>query len=442
MYQINSQNTTGQSPETRINYSEPNTYRNLISSAIKGSRSWISAFMVLITFLSISGCDNEGVVGEGLNPGGERIETNTYFINNIEVLEGNSFSGRLGNSAVGIVDDPAYGTIISSSLLKPTINPTGVDEMQQNYTLKLQIEFNPLKYGEENSVSEYEIYEISERWRGQQITYNNPILIDVDSQRLGSFQVTDETSVEVAIDEDWVDRYRKYFNSEAADRDSVYRFQFHGLAVVPANQNRKIDFMRHEPASSDTAGTRITRFLMHNEQDSLIADIPLLDFGTSMERTDVPERDGNFVLHNTMENILKVDLGIDPEEFRGKEIVNAQIIFDIDPTPSNTVPPGFTRPGTDLVRYHFFRSDPLDLSSELFARSPANFASLNEEQQQFKLNVSNYFIDTMFGDIELTPLYFTNQSNNGLFYSTTLLGTEAPENQRPRLIITTINPEN
>lgn len=441
MYQINSQNTTGQSPETRINYSEPTTYRNLISSAIKGRRSLISAFMVLIAFLSISGCDNEGVVGEGLNPGGERIETNTYSINNIEVVDGNSFSGRLGSSAIGIVNDPSYGTINASSLLKPTINPEGVDEMQQNYTLKLKIEFNPLKYGEESSVSEYEIYEINERWRGQQITYNDPVSFDA-SQRLGSFQVTDENSVEVAIDDSWVDRYRERFNSEAADRDSLYRFEFPGLAVVPANQNRKIDFMRHQPASSDTAGTRITRFLMHNDQDSLIADVPLLDFGTSMERTDVPDSDGNIVLHSTMENILKINLGMDPEEFRGKEIVNAQIVFDVDPTPLNTAPPGFTRPRTDLIRYHFFRSEPLDLSSELFARSPSNFASLNEEQQQFKLNVTNYFIDSMFGDLELTPLYFTNQSNNGLFYSTTLLGTDAPENQRPRLIITTINPEN
>jgi len=42
-----------------------------------------------------------------------------------------------------------------------------------------------------------------------------------------------------------VDRYRSFFNDDSADRDSLYRFEFPGIAITPSPQNKKIDFLRH-----------------------------------------------------------------------------------------------------------------------------------------------------------------------------------------------------
>jgi len=402
----------------------------------------ISAFMILTLLLITTGCDNEGIVGEGLNPTGERVVTTTYDVDSIEIVNDNGFSGRLSNSAMGIVGDPVYGTITSAALLKPSINVEDLGELPDDYNVKLIVELNPLKYGNENSISDYNIYEINQRWRGREITYNQPISYD-DSNLLGSFQLTDETAVDVELDQEWISRYREFFNSTSSRRDSLYRFEFPGIAVVPANQNQKIDFLRHQPSTddNDTTETRITRFVVENEQDSLIASIPLLDFGTSMERTNIPESDG-LVLHNTLENILKVNLDIDAAEFESKEIVNAQLVFTIDPGPEETTPGGFLRPQPNLIRAHFFGSEPLDIASEIFARSASAGSNLSENEQEFRVNVTSYFVDRLFGEIDTTPLYFSLQGNNGLFYSTTFHGTDAPENLRPRLVITTINPEN
>lgn len=402
----------------------------------------ISAFMVLVLLVFFSGCDNEGIVGEGLNPPGERVVTTTYDIDDIEIIEDNGFSGRLANSAMGKVDDPEYGSIISSSLLKPSINVEDLDEIPEEYRVRLKIEVNPLKYGIEPSISEYNIYEIDQRWRGREIIYNSPVSYD-DTNLLGTFQLSDESSLEVDLDQDWVNRYKEHFNSESTERDSLYRFEFPGLAIVPATQNQRIDFIRTtgSTTSNDTTETRITRFLVENAQDSLIADVPLLDHGTSMVRSNQPESN-DLVLHNTMEHLMKVDLGISPEEFEGKEIVNAQLVFTINPEPENTAPGGFVRPQPELIRAHFFGSEPLDLASEIFTRSANVGANLSEDEQQFKVNVTNYFVDKLFGQANRTPLYFSLQANNGLLYSTTLYGTNAQENVRPRLIVTTINPEN
>ncbi|CAN5172188.1 hypothetical protein BH23BAC3_BH23BAC3_00260 [soil metagenome] len=400
----------------------------------------ISAFMILTLLLITTGCDNEGIVGEGLNPTGERVVTTTYDVDSIEIVNDNGFAGRLSNSAMGIVEDPVYGTITSAALLKPSINVENLNELPDDYNVKLTVELNPLKYGNENSISDYNIYEVNQRWRGREITYNQSISYD-DSNLLGSFQHTDETAVEIDLDQEWTSRYRDFFNSTSSQRDSLYRFEFPGIVVVPVNQNQKIDFLRHQPSTNDTTETRVTRFVVENEQDSLIANIPLLDFGTSMERTNIPESDG-LVLHNTLENILKVNLDIDAAQFESKEIVNAQLVFTIDSGPEETAPGGFLRPQPDLIRAHFFGSEPLDIASEIFARAASAGANLSENEQQFKINVTSYFVDRLFGETVTTPLYFSLQGNNGLFYSTTLHGADAPENLRPRLVITTINPEN
>jgi len=396
-------------------------------------------FTAFIVLISLSGCNNEGIVGEGISPDGDKVETTSIDVTNLEVLENNGFSGQLTNNGIGIVEDPAYGNITSVALLKPSIGRDDLEFFPSGYTFKLQLEFNPLKYGDENSTSNYVVYEIDQLWRGEQLRYNYPVTID-ESSIIGSFQVGDESSVEVDLSQDWVDRYREFFNNESTQRDSTYRFEFPGLAIAPENQNQKIDFLRHTAAEDDTTNTGVTRFLIENDQDSLVATIPVVDQGASMQRTDVPEPGNDIVLHNTMETILKLDLDTDAALFEGKEIVNATLVFNKKPVQTA---PAFTRPSTDLLRAHFFSSEPADLASEIFVRAPSLGATLSEENENlFEINVTNYLVDKLFGDVLTTPLYLTNQGNNGLYYSTTLHGTNAFEDLRPHLIITTINPEN
>ncbi|MFO7845589.1 MAG: hypothetical protein R6V27_03435 [Balneolaceae bacterium] len=409
----------------------------------KGSRSLITAFMVLVLFSFLVSCESDGVVGEELSPDGEQVETNTYPVTNIEEVSDNGFSGSLNNSAMGIVQDPVYGTITSSTLMKPSISKqnSGIDVFPADYSLKMMLQLNSQKYGNEASASSYKIYEINQRWRGNEIRYNNPVSVD-RSVEVGSFQVTDEDSVEVSLNQPFVDRYREFFNDTTAQRDSLYRFEFPGLAIVPEDGNEKIDFVRHRFATDDTTETAVSRFFVENEQDSLIANLSAIDWGSSMERSDVPETDEGLVLHNTMEQILKIEFDLDPKDFEGVEIVNAQLILNPDPGPDAVTPSGFVRPENNLIRGHAFPSEPLSLHSEIFSQQASVGTNLNEDEEVYSLNVTQFIIDQLYGSNELTPLYFTNQQNNGLYVSTKLFGNEAAENVRPRLIITTLNPDN
>ncbi len=444
MYRKNSQTTTGQSPEKRTNklsLFQPTGDTSVCSRIKKGSRSAITAFMVLALFFSISSCENEGVVGGELTDGEERVETTTYDVDDISIVSDNGFSGLLAYSAMGIVNDPVYGTVTSSSLLKPSITQNEIEDFAGDYSLNIVLQFIPRSYGDSTSTSQYNIYEIDERWRGREIQYNDPVAIN-ESTLIGSFQVSDEDSITVPINPNYTERFRQFFNDTTALRDSLYRFEFPGIAIVPEDQNTKIDFLRHQGAIDDTSSTAVTRFIVENSEDSVVATLPVLDHGNSMNRTNIPDNTDGFVLHNTMENILNVGLDFESEQFDGKEIVNAQLIFNVDTGPENTSPVGFTRLDNDLLRGHTFDTEPLSLHSEIFVQDADVGGILDEEEDVYRISVTQYILDQIYGETESTPLYITNQANNGLYVSTKLMGTDAPENLRPRLIITTINPDN
>ena len=445
MYRKNSQTTTGQSPEKRSNslsIFQPTGTTSVRSRFKKGSRSLITAFMVLTLFFSISSCDNEGVVGGELTRGEDRVETTTFVVDDIEVVSDNGFSGLLSYSGMGIVNDPVYGTITSSSLLKPSITQTEIDNFTDNFSLKLMLHFNPDRYGDSTTTSQYNIYEINERWRGQEIQYNDPVSID-ESTLIGSFQISDEDSIKVPVSNTFQERYRQFFNDTTALRDSIYRFEFPGIAIVPADQNSKIDFLRHQGAVSDTSSASVTRFLVENQADSLIATMPVLDHGNSMNRTNTPDNPDGLILHNTMENILNVNVNLSADDFDGREVVNAQLIFNVNSAPKDIAPMGFGRIDSEFIRGHVFETEPLSLHSEIFARQASVGATLDEDDDVFRITLTQYIIDSTYGeDGSFPPLYITNQGNNGLYVSTMFFGPDAAENLKPRLIVTTINPNN
>lgn len=446
MYRINLQNITGLLPAKMIKNNSYFSFSYLFSNLNLTKNYWslITAFLVLPLLFFLSGCDNEGIVGEEIDSGEERVETTEINSDQIEVISDTGYAGRLNNTAMGIVEDPIFGNIHSVALLKPSINVENLEEFSEDDELQLRLELNSLKYGDENVPSEYEIYEIDQLWRANELRYNTTVSYD-ESNLLGSFQVGDEDEIDVDLDQGWVNRYRNYFNDDSEERDSLYR-EFRGIAIVPAAQNRKIDFLRFESSEEDTTDedtteSQITRFQVRSaEEDSVVANISINERGASMERTGEPGADDTFHLHNTMENILKVNLDVDSEQFAGQEIVNAQLLLHTHPGEESGNPPGFTRPNTDLIRAHAFESEPLDLASEIFTSAPRIVSQLNEDEELFQVNVTDYFIINFYEDS--IPLYFTIQGNNGLFYSTRFYGVEAPENLRPKLIITTINSEN
>jgi len=407
----------------------------------KGSRLSIAAFLLLIIPL-IVGCESPGSVGEGLGPDGSSVTTDEYSMTDITPVEENFFSGRLSNSAMGYIEDPVYGTLNAVAVLKPVISISAVDTLVEGDTMTLRMVFNSSIYGDEQSVSDYEIFELSEQWRGNELKYNEAAPIDFSS-KVAEFQVADEDTVEVELSAEWMEKYSAYFNSNDANRDSLYTREFTGLAVVPAETNSRIRFLRHTPEDpeEDPSITEFrvytTEFDEEEEQDvEVVNSLGLRDWGAYVVRSDEPAYNSGYVLHN-VDRLMEVNLNLPNEDLQSKNIVNASLVFSIDRSDEQAFS-SILRPDVETIRAHTFSTPPADLISEIFITPPRFGADINEDEELFKVDVTQYVLDTVYGDVNAASLYFSAQAVNGILYSIKLHDNAAPQDRQPRLIITSV----
>ena len=470
MYQKNSHNTTGTLPVTIKSFNRFFHFsgkKGEFRFSQKGSRSTVTAFLLLATAFLFLGCESPGLIGEDIISDDENIETRIDLVDQLTVHHENSFSGRLPNTSLGYVEDPVFGTIKSIALLKPTISRAQLDTIFSDDKIHLKLIFRSEVYGSELSISDYEIFEANEVWRGNQLRYNSEIPVNYGS-KVAEFQVIDEDTVWVEMSREWTNKYAEYFNNTAADRDSLYRNSFPGLAIVPSESNQQIRFLRN---LIDEEGEQATSFFVESQhhdnndngdngnddendengedengndengngeedEDDGLRELGVRDWGASFVRTTTTETTEGIVLHNTG-TALQVEFDLPTDELASKNIVNAQLILSVDNSPE-FIDPNFVRPQTNLIRAHVFNDVPRDLAGEIFTTGHSFSSQIEEGEETFKINITQYVLNEVFGDLDERKLFLTVQATNGLLYSSIFHGADAPENKKPRIVITSV----
>jgi len=413
----------------------------------KGSRLTIAAFLLLIVTYPFMGCESVGSVGNDVIPTDDGLESQTIGFNEINVFNENTFSGRLTNTSLGYVNDPLYGTIESVALIKPVIIRGDLQSISSEDSLQLRLEFREEIFGNRNSTSEFKIYEVGTAWRGNQLRYNQPI----DDERavlVGEFQMQNEQAITVNLSQEWAGKFAQFYNSESAQRDSLYRNNFQGLAIVPSPNNQNLRFLRtgSDPDNPDLA---VTRFIVKSpvdeddgededeEEDDGLTELGLRDWGASFLRTDIPGQNSGFTLHNT-ETILELVPNILADQFSSSNISNVTLVLTKNRNVEQ-LQPDFERLSPDLVQLHVFDEIPNDIMAEIFIRDP-DFFRINEDDEEdvFLVDITQYVMDRVYGENSDDKLYLTTQISNGLLYSTQFYDLDAPEELRPRIVITFI----
>ncbi|MFU8811595.1 MAG: hypothetical protein ACNA78_01435 [Balneolaceae bacterium] len=399
------------------------------------------AILLLLGFASA--CSEEGIVGSGLDNPSVLVDTSIVQLTSITEVSDNGFSGRLPSSAMGKVNDPTYGTIEAAALLRPSIATDLISTFNQFSDMKLRLVFERNQYGDTTSVSSFNIYEIDELWRGNQIRVGETVAMNT-SQLLGSFEVSPgQETAEVELDESWVQRYREFFMDTSDDRIQNYRDNFPGLAIVPDGDNNRLHFLRHLGTGSDGSGTgEVTAFVAENPDTTITGDLQMLDFASSIQRINEPEPENDsFVLHNTLERLLKINLDLAQERFQGVNISNAQLLLFVNDGVDSDLPNTFVRPLPNTIRVHLFNRDPLNVHADIFVQQPTVTGVLNAENNFYQLNFTNILIARLFTDNQ-PDLYLSVQNQDGLLYSTTFFNENAPFDKTPKLIVTTVNADN
>ncbi len=442
MYQINLQNIIEKLPimtnNTRDCASKTDLNPGTISS-YKSGVSLITAIILLFSFSLLNGCDTSGSVGDDIITEDGSTNTLNIDVDNITLLDTPTFSGRLQHTSVGLFEDPVYGTIESSAIIKPVISRAQVDTLTEDDSMLLKLIFNPTVYGDENTVSEFDIYEVDEVWRGTQIRYGDEIPFN-RQKRIGEVLVTaDEDTATVQLSDEWKEGFSEFFNSNAADRDSTYRHNFKGLAIVPSQNNEIIRFLKH---SADEEEDEITSFLVRStsedeDGEEVVEDeiLDARDWASVFSRSNEPDPEDSFIVHNT-NNVIRVKPDLPNDELSGKNIVNAQLFLYKNNGPENSTP-NVIRPTLTQVRAHIFDDQPEDVMAEIFTTN-ADFFTINEEEEElFDINITQYILDEVYGNQENRELYITIQAVDGILYSTHLFDT-SDSTLNPKIVITTV----
>lgn len=269
---------------------------------------------LLSILLGISSCENPGSVGTGLTDPEAEVETDTIYIENFNAIQPNSYSGELSFFSAGYYNDPLFGSMEATAYLKPGL-PAEDNEMDEDATMLMRILFDEDQvYGNASADQQYSVYEIDEAWRDRAVKIDDEIQIDTD-QKVGEFTVGDEDSLDVELSADWVDKYRQY--AEESDTDSLYRYEFHGLALVPDNESKII------PLNSNS-----TRFVIQNPQADTF-DVRTLEWGYSLERTNnstFPQ--GSVPVYSTYESVINFEeLGVSDFDVPASGFSRAELVI-------------------------------------------------------------------------------------------------------------------
>lgn len=360
------------------------------------------------------------------------VEVDTFQVSNIEPYSINTYSGSREFFSAGIFDDPLFGNLEATALLNPDLATYGEEiEAGTEMTLRLQVNADST-YGDTLSQTDYELIPISEIWRGKawqlQDEVDEVLPPEEDQDPIATFSLSDEDSIDVDLEQEWVDEYLNYYNNESADREDDFIGEFFGFAIVPQNESKIVPFSRSD-----------TQFILDAPGDE--RNISVGQSAYSLDRTDEQSENDAENLYNTLENITGFDMDISRDAFGTTNISRAELKFypnterleeSIEQASEDAV-----RPDSLDLELHYL--PPEDLSDRLDPGTPIARAEYDEDADSYTFELTD-FVNSMILDglDEENRFFVTLRTNDGVIRSSLLFNNNATEQQQPKIIITSI----
>jgi hypothetical protein len=451
MYQPNFQNITGKLPVNKSNRSVKNTnstedqdlpiysIHQLMKSKIK---TIVTGMALVLTGFFINSCEDGGVVGGKFVQDDAKLTSVTLPAPQLSEVNSVTYSGRLGNVAIGRYTDPVFGTFESFAIMKPSLNLERVPFVETLDELELRIVFAPQQWGDTTAMASFEVFEIDEIWRGNEFQLGDQVQFDT-GKKLGEFSVTSTDTVIVELDKEWLLRYRDYLESQEIARDSLYRAEFFGLAIVPtADTDSRMLFPRMQITGS-TQGTDFnqTRFVIQN-LDVGRRFQTVLDWASVFTRVDEgPAISNALKAHSSLEKIIEFELSLTEQDLISKNLANVELVLFENKTAAELVlPVNHVRPDVMNARIHIINTG--DTGESIFSTSADFIANKDTTDNSFRFNITNYANSVLFGSPKQGKFYLSVQTVNGLIQSTLIHTGDSIESKRPKIVVTAIEQEN
>lgn len=399
----------------------------------RSNKGFISLCISLLGLLLIfNSCENPGSVGSEFvdRP---TVNVDTLTLSSTQELSYNGYSGRLLLFPLGKYSDQIFGDVTVNGYLRPPISPEIPDSIaiSSSFQLKLAIGIDSLEtaYGDTLSESQFTVHEITSKWRGNSLRIDDEIQY---GNEIGSFSIGQEREIIIDLDEQWVDSYKEYYFSDDPNLDSLFVSEFQGLAIVSDANNNKISF----PATSEVSFMLINRPAADNPDTVFIGRN---DWGFTLERTGGTNPPNLIPLHSTLEGMSIVSF---PDsalkaDYSSSNIIKAQMVFyEAEEELNAGLPANHQRFSVQSILLHPVTA--LEPAYEYQFTPSLRTGTKVGDEARFAVSVTSIVNNIIFGSREVEELALGIGSSTGALRSTFIYGATAPENVRPKLIITSL----
>lgn len=395
-----------------------------------------SIFVVLIcsVVLGMSGCDNPGSVGSELGGSESEVVSDTLFIDSVQAIEPNSYSGELSYFSAGQYEDPLFGSMTATGFLKPNL-PASSDTVEANAKMLMRVLFDGSQvYGDSTAGQEFTIYEIDELWRDRALKIHDDIQINTNAQ-VGSFTVGDKDSIDVELSSEWLGKYRQY--ADTSNADSLYKYDLFGLALVPEDGGKIIPLKRSN-----------TRFVIQNpEADSF--EVALNQWGYNLQRgTENAIPSGSVPLYSTYESVINFgDLGISKLNIQPSGLSRAMLVLSQNnPVMEQSLesePSTVKRPEETTAYLHF--ADPTQVPDNIDPGVPTDNVFkigglYSSEDGTYRFDITSLVENILRNGFPEGREFFITFPNDGVIKPSLIYSNsdQAPKDKQPKIIITSL----
>lgn len=396
---------------------------------------------LFFAFLIVTGCKDSGSVGGAIVGPGDALEVDTMEVTQMSTKSLVSYSGNLSYFSAGYFQDPLFGDVRATGLLKPSLPNANEDLVfDDSTTMHMRLHINKeAAYGDTLSSMQFDLVEISELWRGPAWRLNQDIALASGSP-VATFTVTNQDSIDIPLSQEWAQKYATFFNDTSSVRDSLYIRQLYGLAMVPRGSGRII-----------AVNPRETEFIIQNldnTADGTLSDsigVGMGDWAYSLERSGAaPTGEATTKVYNTLEQIITFDFDFSSDNIPSINVAKAELIIYRDQLllkeTISQAGPGAVRPNPGSLYLHIVEGDELpqsiDPGSPLTQEAVGTYS---EKDQAYHFDLTRYVKGRFFDNIDPSlNFYITTGTNDGVIRSNVLFNEKA-DVKTPKVIVTSTN---
>ncbi len=389
-------------------------------------------YLVLLSATFFATCkDNEGPVGGGIISVSD-IKNDTLAVSGFNKMSFDGYSGKLDAIPLGKYDDQLFGTFEAIGYIKPAIQGVNPDTLVRDgdYSMYLELSFDTTYvYGDTLAATDFNIYKITENWRGYENRLSDQVQYD-DTKIIASFSRTKEDSMRIKLDDEWMYDYADILNDTSSVKDSTYYYGFYGLAIVPGNASTNISYSL----------AKTSRFYLISETQEDTVLVGLNDWDYALMRDNVNEIPDRLTLINTLESLYNFKLKNKVENFGNENLLKAELLIyeDVEQL-NNTLPNSHIRSEVLNTALRFGYTEDLDF--DLYFFDPHAWGTFDKDLGAYRFDITSLINAYLYDNPPSDEIYLNLSPADGLLRSTILYGENAPDELKPKLILTTIDKE-